>query len=101
MAPPPSIEDLVAETRQTYKGPLVVCMSAPLPVKINVLHNQQHNNGFQPGHPRYGGRRKGSRGIGGDLRQMIFDAATAAGYLKIDEKGDRVATGEGGAARAG
>jgi hypothetical protein len=59
---------------------------------------QVRTYGFQPGHPRYGGRKKGS-GLGklnGDLRQQIYDAATAAGYLKIDEQGNRIATGEGG-----
>jgi hypothetical protein len=54
--------------------------------------------GFQPGHPRYGGRKKGSAGrLNGDLRQQIYDAAAAAGYLTTDEKtGQRAATGEGG-----
>jgi hypothetical protein len=54
--------------------------------------------GFQPGHPRYGGRRKGSAGkLNVDLRQQIYDAAAATGYIEIDkETGQRVATGKGG-----
>jgi hypothetical protein len=52
--------------------------------------------GFQPGHPRYGGRKRGPGRLNGDLRQQIYDAAAAAGFLKVDENGNRVATGEGG-----
>jgi Phage integrase family len=59
---------------------------------------QVRTYGFQPGHPRYGGRRKGSAGkLNVDLRQQIYDAAAATGYIEIDkETGQRVATGKGG-----
>jgi hypothetical protein len=42
--------------------------------------NQGKDTGFQPGHPRYGGRRKGSRNrIGGDL--ALHEPKTAAALL--------------------
>jgi hypothetical protein len=52
---------------------------------------------FQKGHPRYGGRQKGSKNIfDGDLRQAIWEAAIETGWLTVDDEGKRVATGEGG-----
>jgi hypothetical protein len=52
---------------------------------------------FQQGHPRYGGRRKGSRNkFGGDLREEIVAAIRETGFIEKDDKGNPIATGEGG-----
>jgi len=65
-------------------------------VEIQLQQPQHENHGFQQGHPRYGGRQKGSRNrIGGDLRQMIMDAAAQTGFIQVNDKGERIA-GEGG-----
>jgi hypothetical protein len=54
------------------------CMP-PLPTQqLQQPQPQVRTYGFQPGHPRYGGRRKGGAGrLNGDLRQQIYDAAVA------------------------
>ena len=52
---------------------------------------------FQKGHPRYGGRRKGSRNrFGGDLREEIVAAIQETGFIQKNDKGEPVGTGEGG-----
>jgi hypothetical protein len=49
------------------------------------------------GHPRYGGRRKGSRNrFGGDLREEVVAAIQETGFIEKDDKGNPIATGEGG-----
>jgi hypothetical protein len=41
----------------------------------NMPPHQGRESGFQKGHPRYGGRRKGSRNkFGGDLREEVVAA---------------------------
>jgi hypothetical protein len=72
--------------------------SLPAQVQQPQPAEQVRTYGFQPGHPRYGGRRKSSAGkLNGDLRQQIYDAAVATGYIETDEKtGQRKATGKGG-----
>jgi hypothetical protein len=43
--------------------------------------------GFQKGHPRYGGRRKGSRNrFGGDLREEVVAAIQETGFIIKDLK---------------
>jgi hypothetical protein len=55
------------------------------------------NHGFQKGHPRYGGRRKGSRNrFGGDLREAVVAGIAATGYIEKAEDGTLKATGRGG-----
>jgi hypothetical protein len=57
----------------------------------------QEGRGFQKGHPRYGGRRKGSRNrFGGDLRQEVVAAIQETGFIVKDDKGNPVGTGDGG-----
>jgi hypothetical protein len=52
---------------------------------------------FQKGHPRYGGRPKGSRNkFGGDLREAIVAAINATGFIEKDDKGNLVPTGKRG-----
>jgi hypothetical protein len=52
---------------------------------------------FQKGHPRYGGRKKGTRNkFGGDLREAIVAAIAATGFIEKDEHGNPVATGKRG-----
>jgi hypothetical protein len=46
------------------------------------------------------GRPKGSRNrVKADLSQMIMNGAAAAGFLQLDEKGKRIATGVDGVRR--
>jgi hypothetical protein len=53
--------------------------------------------GFQVGHPRYGGRRKGVRNkFGGDLREAVVAGIQATGFIEKDAEGNLVATGRGG-----
>jgi hypothetical protein len=57
----------------------------------------QEGRGFQKGHPRYGGRRKGSKNrFGGDLREAIVAAINATGFIEKDDKGNLVPTGKRG-----
>jgi hypothetical protein len=59
--------------------------------------HQGGTTGFQKGHPRYGGRRKGSRNrFGGDLREAIVAAIQATGFIEKDENGTLIATGKRG-----
>jgi hypothetical protein len=53
--------------------------------------------GFQKGHQKLGGRRKGSRNrFGGDLREAVVAGIQATGFIEKDKKGRPVATGRGG-----
>jgi hypothetical protein len=52
---------------------------------------------FQKGHPRYGGRKKGSRNrFGGDLREAIVAGIAATGFIEKDDQGNPVPTGKRG-----
>jgi hypothetical protein len=52
---------------------------------------------FQKGHPRYGGRKKGSKNrFGGDLRETIVAAIQATGFIEKDDEGNLIATGKRG-----
>jgi hypothetical protein len=63
----------------------------------NMPPHQGRESGFQKGHPRYGGRRKGSRNrFGGDLREEIVAAIQETGFIQKNDKGEPVGTGEGG-----
>src|SRR5580658_2269596 len=54
-------------------------------------------HGFQKGHPRYGGRKKGSRNrFGGDLREQVVAAIQETGFVGKDDQGNPIGTGEGG-----
>jgi hypothetical protein len=58
--------------------------------------NQRNATGFQRGHPRYGGRQKGTRNkLGGDVRQEILDGIRDVGFAKKDKDGNPI-VGEGG-----
>ena len=58
--------------------------------------NQGNTTGFQRGHPRYGGRQKGTRNkLGGDVRQGIFDGISDVGFVGKDKDGNPI-VGEGG-----
>jgi hypothetical protein len=55
------------------------------------------DHGFQKGHPRYGGRRKGSRNkFAGDLREAVVAGIVATGFIEKDDKGNPVPTGKRG-----
>jgi hypothetical protein len=59
--------------------------------------NQGNTTGFQKGHPRYGGRRKGSKNrFGGDLREAIVGAIQATGFIEKDDNGNPIPTGKRG-----
>jgi hypothetical protein len=68
-------------------------------VEIHHPHmppNQGNTTGFQRGHPRYGGRQKGTRNkLGGDVRQEILDGISDVGFIGKDKDGNPIA-GEGG-----
>jgi hypothetical protein len=52
-----------------------------IPVKLNP--QGQPDGKFKPGNPGGPGRPKGSKNkIGGDLRQMIMNAAVRTGFIK-------------------
>jgi hypothetical protein len=58
---------------------------------------QGSETGFQKGHPRFGGRRKGSRNkFGGDLREAVVAGIAATGFIEKAEDGGLRATGRGG-----
>jgi hypothetical protein len=72
-------------------------MSALVEVQLQLPQHENRPNGFQKGHPRYGGRRKGSRNrFGGDLRQEVVAAIQETGFIVKDDKGNPVGTGDGG-----
>jgi hypothetical protein len=56
---------------------------------IPLTEIQLHPSGdkqylFQKGHPRYGGRKKGSRNkFGGDLREAIVAGIAATGFVEL------------------
>jgi hypothetical protein len=51
------------------------CMTAPMTTEIR--QPSMSREGFQVGHPRYGGRQKGTRNkVGGDLREAIVGGIT-------------------------
>jgi hypothetical protein len=57
--------------------------------------NQGNTTRFQRGHPRYGGRQKGTRNkLGGDVRQGIFDGISDVGFVGKDKDGNPI-VGEG------
>jgi hypothetical protein len=59
--------------------------------------HQGSETGFQKGHPRFGGRRKGSRNkFGGDLREAVVAGIAATGFIEKAEDGSLQATGRGG-----
>jgi len=72
-------------------------MTTSLPKQIQPVGKPGASTVFKEGHPKYGGRAKGTRNkLGGDLRQEIYDACVETGFIEIDEKGNRIATGKGG-----
>jgi hypothetical protein len=72
-------------------------MSATLPMQLQQPKLEHNSPGFQKGHPRYGGRRKGSRNrFGGDLREAVVAGIAATGYIEKAEDGTLKATGRGG-----
>src|SRR5580658_9375699 len=72
-------------------------MSATLPTQVRPPKLEHNSPGFQKGHPRYGGRRKGSRNkFGGDLREAIVAAIQATGFIEKDDKGNLIPTGARG-----
>jgi hypothetical protein len=77
---------------------VVFCMSLVEIQHPNMPPHQGRETGFQKGHPRYGGRRKGTRNkVGGDLREAVVAGIAATGYIEKAEDGTLKATGRGGA----
>jgi hypothetical protein len=71
-------------------------MATTLPVQVHIPSGEAPTKGFQPGHPRMGGRQKGTRNkFGGDLRLAIVAAIHETGYMEKTKKG-LVATGKDG-----
>jgi hypothetical protein len=72
-------------------------MSATLPMQVHQPKLEHRSPGFQKGHPRYGGRRKGSKDrFSIDLREAIVAGITATGFIEKDEQGNPVPTGKRG-----
>ena len=60
------------------------------------LQQPANRGSFQKGHPKFGGRQRGSRNrVGGDLRLAIVTALSETGYVE-KVKGKPVATGREG-----
>ena len=54
-----------------------------LPVQLQQPKLQHNSPGFQKGHPRYGGRPKGTRNrYGGDLREAVVAGIAAVGFTE-------------------
>jgi ribosomal protein S19E (S16A) len=48
------------------------------------------SRGHQKGHPKYGGRKKGTvNRFGGDLREAVVAGIQAVGFIEKDKKGRR------------
>jgi hypothetical protein len=72
-------------------------ISALVEVQLQLPQHENRPNGFQKGHPRYGGRQKGTKNrFGGDLREAIVAAINATGFIEKDDKGNLVPTGKRG-----
>ena len=69
-------------------------------VEVQLQQPQSVGDGhhtFPKGHPRYGGRQKGSRNrFGGDLREAVVAGIQATGFIVKDKKWHPKATGRGG-----
>jgi hypothetical protein len=62
-----------------------------------VSNNNGRSRGGQKGHPRYGGRRKGTKDrFNIDLREAIVAGIAATGFIEKDEHGNPVPTGRRG-----
>ena len=71
-------------------------MSAIAEIQHHMPNRNQNGSGFQKGHPKYGGRKPGSRNkLGRDIRQDIFDGIAEVGFAVKDDNGNMV-PGEGG-----
>jgi hypothetical protein len=72
-------------------------MPAAPPMELYLPPLEHRSPGFQKGHPRYGGRRKGSKNrFGGDLREAIVRAIQATGFIEKDDEGNLIPTGKRG-----
>jgi hypothetical protein len=59
-----------------------------LPVQLQQPKLEHNSPGFQKGHPRYGGRPKGTRNrFGGDLREAVVAGIQAVGFMGKDKEG--------------
>jgi hypothetical protein len=77
-------------------------LTPPITTRGLQVASPHHEGQFKEGHaPHPGsGRPKGSRNrVKADLSQMIMNGAAAAGFLQLDEKGKRIATGVDGVRR--
>jgi hypothetical protein len=64
---------------------------------LRMPRTDEHSGRFQPGWRGGPGRPKGSTARPrADLSQLIMDAATETGFIKLDEHGKRIGTGEDG-----
>jgi hypothetical protein len=71
------------------------CMTVPMTTEIR--QPSMSREGFQVGHPRFGGRQKGTRNrAGADLRHLIMEAAIETGFPDKDANGNPIATGRDG-----
>jgi hypothetical protein len=65
--------------------------------EIQLQHPGDRSTLFQKGHPRYGGRKKGTRNkFGNDLRVAVVAGIAAVGFMEEGEDGKMKATGRGG-----
>jgi hypothetical protein len=72
-------------------------MSAAPPMELYLPPLEHRSPGFQKGHPRYGGRRKGNKDrFNIDLREAIVAGIAATGFIEKDDQGNPVPTGKRG-----
>jgi hypothetical protein len=97
--------DAGEDERHASRVPLVAMaddhskqLNPPPPITTSGLQvgAPLHSGQFKEGHGPMGGRPKGSRNrIKADLSQTILNAAARAGFMRLDEHGKRIGTGEG------
>jgi hypothetical protein len=74
-----------------------ISLEPAISARVNPYGQPNGEGKFKPGNPGGPGRPKGSRNRnGGDLRQMIMNAAVRTGFITIDQNGNRVGSGRDG-----
>jgi hypothetical protein len=93
------VEQIILAILRTKRTKTVSCCTmSSIEVRAPGMPAHQGGiTGFQKGHPRYGGRRKGSKNrFGGDLREEIVAAIQETGFIQKNAKGKLVGTGKDG-----
>jgi hypothetical protein len=65
--------------------------------EVHPVGRLRTDGGFKKGRAKTGGRSRGAPNrVGGDLRQMIMNAAVRTGFIETDKDGKRIASGKDG-----